>query len=124
MENNKFEKVLNILDATGTNWSTEKKQLVSVLGDPTGSYGMFRSDTKAWLGTAKAQYQPMNNSTIVEHLVDATDSLNLELKKGGVFSGGSRYIIKLNCQQTTLASQTLSVTSLQSILTMVVPLLH
>lgn len=90
MENNKFEKVLSILDATGTNWSTEKKQLVSVDGETTGSYGMFRSDTKAWLGTAKAQYQPMNNSTIVEHLLDATDSLNLELKKGGMFSGGSK----------------------------------
>ena len=47
-----FEKTFNVLQDTGLNWSVEKKPLVSEDGLPTESYGIFRNDNNAWLGTA------------------------------------------------------------------------
>lgn len=87
---NKSEKVFNILEATKTNWTVNKLPLITAEGYPTGSFGIFRNDSNKWLGTVKQRYEPMNNHSLVELLVDATDMLNLELKKGGVLGDGGK----------------------------------
>jgi phage/plasmid-like protein (TIGR03299 family) len=93
---NKFEKVFEILENTGTNWSAEKINLVTPCGKSTGSYGMFRSDNGEWLGTVKERYEPYQNSKLVETLVDACDSINLNLKKGGTLKNGSKVFYQID----------------------------
>ena len=92
----KFEKVFEILESTGTNWSVEKIRLTTECGKQTGSYGIFRSDNGNWLGTAKERYEPFQNSRLVENLVDAADTLNLELTRGGSFKGGARVFYQMS----------------------------
>lgn len=92
---NKFEKVFEILESTGTNWTANKINLVTPCGLTTGSYGMFRSDNGNWLGTIKERYEPYQNSKLVENLVDATSALNLELTNGGILKNGSKVFYQI-----------------------------
>lgn len=90
------ERVFDILEATQTNWSVKKLPLVSAVdGLPTDSYGLFRTDNNKWLGTVKERYEPMQNSNLLELLVDATDMLNLEIKKGGILGNGSKVFYQM-----------------------------
>lgn len=85
------ERVFNILEATNTNWSANKLPLVSSPDKyPTGSYGIFRSDNKAWLGSVKDRYLPMQNADLLTFLLQATDMLELEVTRGGCLDGGRR----------------------------------
>lgn len=85
------ERVFNILEATQTNWRAKKLPLVSSPDMlPTGSYGMFRSDNNSWLGSVKDRYVPMQNADLVTFLLQATDMLELEVKRGGSLDGGRR----------------------------------
>lgn len=87
---NTFEKTFEILEKTNTNWSVDKLPLVTACGKVTESYGLFRSDNDRWLGTFKEGYSVMQNSTLVELLVEATEMLDLEITKGGVLKEGGR----------------------------------
>lgn len=113
---NKFEKVFEILDSTGTNWSAQKINLVTECGKSTGSYGMFRSDNGLWLGTVKERYEPYQNSKLVETLVDACDSVDLNLKTGGVLKNGSKvfYQIELPSQYVGRSDVKRYITALNS----------
>lgn len=85
------ERVFNILEETKTNWSVKKLPLVSAVdGLATDSYGLFRNDNNKWLGTVKDRYQPMQNASLVELLVQATEMLNLDISKGGILQNGSK----------------------------------
>lgn len=86
----KFTKTLEILESTQTNWEVQKLPLVSQCGKPTGCFGLFRSDNDKWLGTFKDSYQVMQNASLVEMLVEATQSLNIDVCCGGVLREGGR----------------------------------
>ncbi len=55
------EKVFDTLYETGTCWTVTKEPLSTNDGKKTGSYGLFRSDNKAWLSTVGERYVPMQN---------------------------------------------------------------
>jgi phage/plasmid-like protein (TIGR03299 family) len=89
------EKVFDLLQRTGTNWSANKINLQSIEGHQTGSYGIFRSDNGGWLGTVRDRYEVQQNAALVQMLVEATDSLELEIVKGGVLKGGSKVFYQI-----------------------------
>ncbi len=90
------ERVFDILEATKTNWSVKKLPLVSAVdGLPTDSYGLFRNDNNKWLGTVKDRYEPMQNATLVQLLVQATEMLNLDVSKGGILQNGSKVFYQM-----------------------------
>jgi len=90
------ERVFDILEATKTNWSVKKLPLVSAVdGLPTDSYGLFRNDNNKWLGTVKDRYEPMQNSTLVQLLVQATEMLNLDISKGGILQNGAKVFYQM-----------------------------
>lgn len=93
---NKFERVFDTLEKTKTNWTVNKLPLVSAPDlMPTGSYGIFRSDNNEWLGTVKHRYAAYQNHALVELLLEATDSLNLNVSKGGVLNGGRKVFYQI-----------------------------
>jgi len=93
----KFEKVFQILEKTGTNWTAKKINLIADTEEriKTDSYGIFRSDNNGWLGTVKERYTPTQNAFLVETLVDATSSLDLELTNGGILKNGSKVFYQM-----------------------------
>lgn len=94
-----FEKTFNVLQDTGLNWSVEKKPLVSEDGLPTESYGIFRNDNNAWLGTAGERYTPYQNSQLVERMVELTDTAGIPITKGGSLQGGKKIYLQAELEQ-------------------------
>ncbi len=76
------EKVFQVLEATGLNWTVNKKELVSVDGLNTESFGMFRNDNNQWLGTVGKRYEPYQNHKLVSNMVDITSAVDLDVTRG------------------------------------------
>ena len=88
------EKVFQVLEATGLNWTVNKKELVSVDGLTTESFGMFRNDNSEWLGTVGKRYEPYQNHQLVSNMVDITNEVGLDVTRGGTLSGGSKVYLQ------------------------------
>ena len=88
------EKVFQVLEATGLNWTVNKKELVSVDGLNTESFGMFRNDNNQWLGTVGKRYEPYQNHKLVSNMVDITSAVDLDVTRGGVLSKGKKVFLQ------------------------------
>lgn len=95
MTTNIFEKTFNVLEQTKTNFSVKKVELVSIEGHKTESFGVFRTDNGSCLGTVKGRYLPMQNANLVELLLQATETLNLDVTNGGTLKGGARVFYQI-----------------------------
>jgi len=84
------EKTFAILEKTKTNWSVNKLPLVTECGKTTESFGLFRSDNDKWIATFKDSYSVMQNATLLELLIEATEQVGLEITKGGTLKDGGR----------------------------------
>jgi len=91
-----FEKTLDLLESTKTNFTVEKRQLFSLATDTdaaqraTESFGLFRTDTNKWLGTVGKQYTPFQNSVLAETLHLASEKVGLNFTRGGELNGGKK----------------------------------
>ena len=90
----KQEKVFQVLEATGLNWTVNKKELVSVDGLTTESYGMFRNDNQKWLGTVGNRYEPYQNHSLVSNMVDITNEVGLDINRGGTLGDGKKVYLQ------------------------------
>lgn len=89
-----FEQTFELLETSKLNWSVEKLALTGPDGQRTDSYGLFRSDSGAWLGTVGPRYEPMQNSTLAETIIDACEGIGLAAKRGGELAGGKRVYLQ------------------------------
>jgi phage/plasmid-like protein (TIGR03299 family) len=90
----KQEKVFQVLEQTGLNWTVNKKELVSVDGLNTESFGIFRNDNNEWLGTVGKRYEPYQNHKLVSNMVDITSAVDLDVTRGGVLSKGKKVFLQ------------------------------
>jgi len=90
------EKAFELLEASKLNWTVTKEELFSGDGKPTNSYGMFRSDTNAWLGTVGDRYIPMQNYELAETIIQAAQGLELETMRGGLFANGRKIFLQVS----------------------------
>jgi phage/plasmid-like protein (TIGR03299 family) len=88
------EKVFQVLEATGLNWTVNKKELVSVDGLNTESFGIFRNDNNEWLGTVGKRYEPYQNHKLVSNMVDITSAVDLDVTRGGVLAKGKKVFLQ------------------------------
>jgi len=83
------EKVFNLLENSGLNWTVEKKGLFGPEGERTGSFGVFKNGDQ-WLGTVGPQYTPLQNAELAETLVMAAKDMGLEFARGGHINGNTK----------------------------------
>ena len=98
MSEERFNKVFNLLDQNGLNWSTKKHPLYAKIDEQeiiTDNYGTFRSDNNEHLGTVKDRYEIFQNYELAETLVDACAGMDLEVKKGGTLQGGKKVFLQI-----------------------------
>ena len=88
------EQVFELLENTGLNWTVNKNQLFDKDGKETLSYGMFRNDNGNWLGTVGDRYTPLQNKEIAEILINASEGLNIQMKRGGSLGGGQKVYLQ------------------------------
>jgi phage/plasmid-like protein (TIGR03299 family) len=99
-----YEKVFDVLESTGLNWSVEKKPLFSQEGLPTESYGIFRNDNNQWLGTAGERYTPYQNSQLVERMVELTDTAGIPITGGGALQGGKKIYLQAELEEQRIGN--------------------
>lgn len=89
------EKVFELLEKTGLNWSVNRLPLISKEeGYTTDSYGIFRNDNNVHLGTVGARYIEMQNATLATTLVKASEGINLKMDRGGQLNGGAKIYLQ------------------------------
>lgn len=85
LQNQTFE----LLESTKTNWTVNKKPLITDCGLQTESFGIFRNDNSLWLGTVGKQYEPMQNFEVAEILLATTQDFS-ETHRGGQLLNGKK----------------------------------
>ncbi len=110
------EKVFDLLESTGTNWTVNKKALITSEGLTTESFGLFRNDTNNWLGTVGNQYVIMQNATMAQTIVEAANNLNLDCFRGGHLSEGAKVYYQVCLDDIQVGTDTLKryITALNS----------
>lgn len=111
------ERIFNILEKTRTNWRVSKLPLVSAPDMlPTGSYGIFRSDNKEWLGSVKERYAPMQNADLLGFLMGAVDMLDLDVSNGGILYNGKKVYYQIQLPQEYIGNSNVkrNITALNS----------
>ena len=79
-----------ILDNTKTNWLVEKRALYDQHGNQSNTFGIYRTDNNICLGTVGSRYVPTQNHETLDMLLEASSTLNLELKHGGLLENGKK----------------------------------
>ena len=100
----KQEKVFQVLEATGLNWTVNKKELVSVDGLTTKSYGMFRNNNDKWLGTVGNRYEPYQNHNLVSNMVDITNEVGLDVSRGGTLGDGKKVYLQASLPEDVVGN--------------------
>lgn len=88
------EKTFDLLEKTGLNWSVNKLPLFTEDKLPTESFGIFRNDNNEWLGTVGKRYVEMQNSTLAETIIKASEGVGLTTDRGGMLDGGRRIYLQ------------------------------
>ncbi len=86
-----YQKTFDLLETTKTNWSVEKKPLITEDGFKTESFGNFRKDDNTWLGTTTKSYTIIQNSKLAETLIEASIDITDEFKGGFLDKGKKVY---------------------------------
>lgn len=94
--------IQDLLVASKTDWTVEKKPLFGPDGEPTNGYGIFRSDNKKCLGLVGSKYTITQNHEILEMLMYAAGALNIPAVRGGALGSGERIYYQFQLPEVTI----------------------
>lgn len=94
--------IQELLVASKTDWTVEKKPLFGPDGEPTNGYGIFRSDNKKCLGLVGSKYTITQNHEILEMLMYAAGALNIPAVRGGTLGSGERIYYQFQLPEVTI----------------------
>jgi hypothetical protein len=109
-------KVFEILEKTNLNWSVRKEDLITTTGLLTPNSGIFRNDNNEWLGTTSKKYEPFQNASMVETIVEASEHIGLEITRGGSLSKGKLVYLQMELKEEFIGNSAVKryVTTLNS----------
>lgn len=96
-----------LLIDSDTNWNVYKKPLVSVDGDATRLYGIFRSDNGGFLSGVGERYTPLQNTELVDLLYQAAGECGVNINRGGHLGGGKRVYYQIDLGQNRVGGSDL-----------------
>lgn len=89
-----------ILDRYDLKWLVKKNQLISIEGEITDSYGIFRQDNGMWMGTVKSAYIPKQNRDFIAAVYEAGKELDLEISHAETLGKGKKVFALLKLPPT------------------------
>jgi len=92
-----------LLTASKTDWTVEKKPLFGPNGEPTNGYGIFRADNDRCLGLVGSKYTITQNHEVLDMLMDAAGSVNIPAVRGGCLGMGERVYYQFQLPEVTIA---------------------
>lgn len=91
-----------LLIASKTDWTVEKKPLFGPNGESTNGYGIFRTDNNLCLGLVGSKYTITQNQEVLEMLMYAAGSLNIPAVRGGCLGMGERVYYQFQLPEVTI----------------------
>lgn len=91
-----------LLSASKTDWTVEKRPLFGPNGEPTNGFGIFRQDNDRCLGLVGSKYTITQNHEVVEMLMDAAGSVNIPAVRGGSLGMGERIYYQFQLPEVTI----------------------
>jgi hypothetical protein len=91
-----------LLSASKTDWTVEKRALFGPNGEPTNGYGIFRADNDRCLGLVGSKYTITQNHEVVEMLMDAAGAVNIPAVRGGALGMGERIYYQFQLPEVTI----------------------
>lgn len=83
------QKVFDLLESSGTNWTAEKKPTFDAEGFPSEHYGVFRSDDRRAIGAVGERYTVLQNAELATTIIEAGDGFISDIR-GGLFKNGKK----------------------------------
>lgn len=97
---------LEFLTDTKTNWTVSKRPLFDTNNNPSGGYGIYRDDTNECLGLAKERYTVIQNSEVLDLLIEATEQVGIKSQGGGVIEKGKKVYYQFPLEDVTIGAST------------------
>lgn len=95
---------LRLLTDSQTNWTVSKKALFGPDGEETPVFGIFRDDTKKFLGSVGSKYTITQNAEIVEMLMEASERVNVPITRGGVVGNGAKVYYQFKLEKVRIGA--------------------
>lgn len=86
------EQTVQLCESAGLMWEVKKEPLFTGQGIRTESFGIIRQDNQQWLGTVGNQYHPVQNWTLAETIIKASEGLGDSFRGGSIKNGGKVFI--------------------------------
>jgi hypothetical protein len=97
---------IDFLNTTGTNWTVSKRLLFDSNNNPSGGYGIYRDDTNACLGLAKDRYTVVQNSEVLDLLLEATSEIGVTAQGGGIIEEGKKIYYQFPLEDVNIGAST------------------
>lgn len=109
------ERIFNLLEETKTNWTIVKKPMVSIDGDKSGSFGLYRKDLNHWFASVGNQYTPYQNHELATAVIKASEGISDDVK-GGLFKKGAKVFYQVKLPDHIVETETVkrNITALNS----------
>lgn len=91
-----------LLTASKTDWTVEKKPLFGPNGETTNGYGIFRADNNYCLGLVGGKYTITQNHEVVDMLMNAAGAVNIPAVRGGALGMGERIYYQFQLPEVTI----------------------
>lgn len=91
-----------LLTASKTDWTVEKRPLFGPNGEATSGYGIFRADNNHCLGLVGGKYTITQNHEVVDLLLNAAGALNVPAVRGGALGMGERIYYQFQLPEVTI----------------------
>lgn len=95
---------LEFLNQTKTNWTVSKRPLFDVNNNPSGGYGIYRDDLNVCLGMSKERYTIVQNSEVLDLLMEATSQVGIEGQGGGIIENGKKIYYQFPLPDVTIGA--------------------
>lgn len=97
---------LEFLTKTNTNWTVSKRPLFDANNNASGAYGIYRDDNNLCLGLAKDRYAIIQNSEVLDLLLEATSQVGIESQGGGIIDQGRKIYYQFPLSDVTIGAST------------------
>ena len=97
---------LEFLTQTKTNWTVSKRPLFDQNNNPSGGYGIYRDDTNNCLGLAKDRYTVVQNSEVLDLLLEATSEIGVTAQGGGIIEEGKKIYYQFPLEDVNIGAST------------------
>jgi hypothetical protein len=97
---------IEFLNQTKTNWTVSKRPLFDANNNSSGAYGIYRDDTNLCLGLAKDRYAIIQNSEVLDLLMEATSEVGIESQGGGIIDQGKKIYYQFPLSDVTIGAST------------------